>query len=80
LRFGPLAQAIPAIVCLGFLANLWWSGELYGLKLAVFVGWFMTALALQLASHDPWMWIAGFVGQIALAIVLVLKKHMEDIY
>jgi hypothetical protein len=80
LFIGPLGQSIPAVVCLGYLAQLWWAGELSGVLQAIFVAWFMTALTIQLASHGPWMWIAGFVGQVALAIVLVLKKQMSDSY
>jgi hypothetical protein len=42
----------------------------------------MTALALQLASRDPdpWMWIAGYVGQVALGIALVVKDQMDNTY
>jgi len=80
LRFGPLSQSLPAVVCLGYLAKLWWDGELNGVQQAVFVAWFMAAVALQLASNGPWTWIAGFVGQIALAIVLILKNQFDDIY
>ena len=80
LFIGPLGQSIPAVVCLGYLAQLWWAGELHGVQQAVFVAWFMIALTIQLASRDPWIWIAGFVGQVALAIVLVLKKQMGDTY
>jgi hypothetical protein len=79
LFIGPLGQSIPAVVCLAYLAKLWWAREMYGVQQAVFVVWFMTALAIQLASRDPWTWIAGFVGQIALAIVLVLKNQVDDI-
>ena len=45
---------------------------------AAFVAWFMTALAIQLASPGPGMSIAGYVGQVALAIVLVLKDRIVD--
>ena len=72
------AVAIPPIVCLWFLARLWWKGELYGVQQAVFVLWFVTAVAIQLASRSAGMWIAGFVGQVALAIVLVLKDQWTD--
>jgi len=77
---GPVWQSIPAVVCLGYLAQLWWAGELYGVQQVVFVAWFITALAIQLASRDAWTWIAGFVGQVALAIVLVVNKQMGDSY
>jgi hypothetical protein len=80
MRFGPLTQSVPAVVSLGFLVKLSWDGELYGVQKAAFVAWFMTALALQLASRGPGMWIAGYVGQVALAIVLVLKNQIDEIY
>ena len=80
LLFGPVGQFAPATLCLGFLAKLWWSRELYGVQQAALVAWFLTALAIQLASHGPWMWIAGYVGQVALAVVLVLKSQLDDTY
>jgi len=76
----PLQWYIPAAVSLGCLANLWWAGELYGVQRAIFVAWFFVALAIQVTSHDAWIWIAGFVGQIALAIALLFKKQLDDIY
>jgi len=79
LLFGPLSQFLPAAVCLGLLAKLWWNRELYGVQQAAFVVWFLTALGLQLASQGPWMWIAGYVGQVALAILLVVKNRIDDI-
>jgi len=80
LRFGLLSQSVPALFCLGFLAKLWSEGELYGKQQAAFVTWFVTALAFQLASRGPWMWIAGYVGQVALAIVLVLKDQLDNVF
>jgi hypothetical protein len=78
LNFGLVGQSVPAVVSLGCLAKLWWAGELYGVQQAAFVAWFVTALAVQLASESPGMWIAGYVGQVALAIVLVLKDQIDD--
>jgi hypothetical protein len=80
LNIGPVGQSIPAVVSLLFLSKLWRAGELYGVQQAVFVAWFMTALAIQLASRGPGMWIAGYVGQVALAIVLVLKDQVDNIF
>lgn len=80
LNFPFFVQFIPAAVCLGYLAKLWWAGELNGARQAVFVAWFVAAVAIQFTSRGPSMWIAGFVGQVALAIVLVLKKELDDIY
>jgi len=80
MRVGPLGQSIPAAVSLAYLAKLWWAGELYGLQQAGFVAWFIAAFVIQLASNSPGMWIAGFVGQAALAILLVLKDQVDGIY
>jgi hypothetical protein len=74
------AVVLPTTVCLWYLVRLWWAGELYGAQQLVFVAWFVAALAFELASRSAWLWIAGFLGQVALAIVLVLKKQMDDIY
>jgi len=76
----PLQWYIPAVVSLGFLANLWWAGELRRAQQVIVVAWFFIALAIQIASRDAWMWIAGFVAQVALAIALVFKKQIDDIY
>jgi hypothetical protein len=75
-----VSQYAPPIVSLGFLAKLWLSGELYGRQQALFIAWFIAALAIQFTSQSAWIWIAGFVGQLALAIVLVLKKQIDDIF
>jgi phosphotransferase system glucose/maltose/N-acetylglucosamine-specific IIC component len=72
------AVVIPTMVCLWYLVRLWWHGELYGTKLRAFVLWFVAALATQFASHTTWVWIAGFLGQVALAITLVLKQQRDD--
>jgi hypothetical protein len=73
------AVHIPTLICLFFLVQLWWKGELYGVQLKVFVLWFVATLAIQFTSQDTWGWIAGFLGQVALAIVLVLKQQWGDI-
>jgi hypothetical protein len=77
LTFGIVSQVAPAAVSLGYLAKLWSAGELYGVQQAVFVAWFITAAAIQFASSGPWVWIAGFVGQVTLAIVLVVKDQVD---
>ena len=77
---GPVGQSIPAVASLVCLATLWWAGELYGVQQAAFVAWFMTALAMQLVSRGPGIWIAGYVGQVALAIVLFLKDQIDGIF
>jgi hypothetical protein len=72
------AVAIPTIVSLYYLVRLSWKAELYGVKQLLFIAWFVAALATQLASRSTWLWIAGFLGQVALAIVLVLKHQWES--
>jgi phosphotransferase system glucose/maltose/N-acetylglucosamine-specific IIC component len=74
------AVIIPKIVCVWYLVRLWWKGELYGVQLRVFVVWFVAALVTEFASRSVWVWIAGFLGQVALAIVLVLKHQWNEIY
>jgi hypothetical protein len=69
---------LPTLVCLLFLVRLWWKGDLYGVQLQVFVVWFAAALTIQLTSQATWGWIAGFLGQVVLAIVLVLKHQWND--
>lgn len=80
LSFGLVGQFAPATVCLGYLAKLWAAGELNGVRQAGLVAWFITALSIQLASGSPGVWIAGYVGQIVLAIVLVLKDQIDGIF
>ena len=80
LRVVGQAAALPSAVCLSYLAWLWWAGELFGVQQAVFVGWFVVAFGIQLASRGPYLWIVGMLGQVSLAIVLILKKHIDDIY
>ena len=70
--------ALPTIVCLCFLVRLWWKGELYGAHQRVFLLWFATALAIQLATRNMWVWLAGFLGQIALALVLILRDQWTE--
>jgi hypothetical protein len=72
------AAILATIVCLWYIVRLWWKGELYGVQLHVFVIWFVAALAIQFASRSVWVWIAGFLAQVALAIVLVLKHQWTD--
>jgi hypothetical protein len=72
------AAILATILCLWYLVWLWRKGELYGVQLRVFVLWFGVALAIQFVSRSVWVWIAGFLAQVALAIVLVLKRHWTD--
>lgn len=70
--------ALPTIVCLILLVRLWWKGELYGVHQRVFLLWFAGALAVQLATRNIWVWLAGFLAQIALALVLILRGQWTD--
>jgi hypothetical protein len=72
------AAILATIVSLWYLGRLWWKGELYGVQLRVFVLWFLAALAFQIASRSVWVWIAGLLAQVALAIVLILKHQWSD--
>jgi hypothetical protein len=80
LQWAADAAVLPPVTCLWYLAWLWWAGELFGVQQAVFVAWFVVAFGIQLGSRGPYMWIAGMLGQVSLAIVLILKKHIDDIY
>jgi hypothetical protein len=73
------AVAIPPIVSLWYLVRTWWKGDLYGAEQPVFVFWFVAVLVTRFASRSVWVWIAGFLGQVALAIVLVLKDRWNDV-
>ena len=72
------AVIVVTIVCLWYLVRLWWKGELYGLPLRVFALWLVAALAIPLASRSVWVWIAGLLAEVALAILLVLKDQWND--
>jgi len=73
------AVVIPTMICLAFLVRLWWRGELHGTQLHVFVVWFAVALVIEIASPTIWWWLAGFLAQVVLAIVLVFKQQLNDI-
>jgi ABC-type thiamin/hydroxymethylpyrimidine transport system permease subunit len=67
-------------VSLLFLVRAWREAELYGAQEVIFGLWFIVALATQLVAHRPGVWIAGLLAQVLLAIVLVLKEQMDNIY
>jgi hypothetical protein len=75
----------PLVVCVFSFVRLWWKGELHGVQYRVFVLWFVTAEALQVASRNHWvaggnnwLWIAGYLALVALAIVLLFKVIWTD--
>ena len=71
---------LPILVSLWFLVALWREGELFGAQEVLFSVWFVVALVTQLLAPSPGIWITGMLAQVALAIVLVLKKQIDDIY
>jgi len=67
-------------VSLLFLVRLWLENELFGVQQAVFGSWFLIALGIQLFAHGVEAWIAGLLAQFVLAVVLVVKERMANIY
>jgi hypothetical protein len=74
------AIILPTVVCVWYLVRLWWEAELYGVQEVVFTLWFIVSLVTELVSQNTLMWIAGFLAQVGLAIVLVMKSHMDDVW
>ena len=79
-RLQASATVLTAGVSLFFLFRLWREAELHGVQEAIFGLWFVVALTIQLMVRTPSVWIAGLVAQFVLAIVLVLKEQMNNIY
>ena len=73
------AIVLPPVVCVWYLVKLWREGELYGAQDVVCL-WFVVSLVTELVSQSTGLWIAGLLGQVSLAIVLILKSHMDDIW
>jgi hypothetical protein len=71
---------LPILVSLWFLVRLWREGELFGAQELLFCGWFLVALVAQLFAPSVGGWIVGLLAQVILAIVLVLKQQIDDIY
>jgi hypothetical protein len=71
---------LPILVSLWFLVALWREGELFGAQEVLFSVWYVVALVTQLFARSTGIWITGMLAQVALAIVLVLKKQIDDIY
>jgi ABC-type thiamin/hydroxymethylpyrimidine transport system permease subunit len=80
LRLQSSATVLTIGVSLCFLVRLWREAELRGAQQVVFGLWFIVALATQLLAHSPGVWIAGLIAQGLLAIVLVLKDQIDNIY
>jgi hypothetical protein len=67
-------------VSLWFLVRLWREGELFGAQARLFCVWFVGAVALQLFAQSTGIWIAALLAQSLLAIVLVAKDRIDNIY
>jgi hypothetical protein len=71
---------LPIFVSLWCLVALWREAELYGVQEWLFCAWFAVALVMQLFAHSTAIWLIGLLAQVILAIVLLLKKRMDEIY
>ena len=73
------ASIVSIAVSLWYLIQLWRARELWGAQEAIFGLWFATAVLVQMLATSLWLWIAGLVAQVLLAVVLIVKKRMDDI-
>ena len=71
---------LPIFVSLWCLVVLWREAELYGVRQWLFCAWFVVALVMQLFGHSTGIWLSGLLAQVILAIVLLLKKQVDEIY
>src|SRR5262249_37449359 len=71
---------VPILVSLWHL--LWPSreAELFGAQLVVFGVWFVVAFVIQMFARTAGLWVVGLLAQVALAIVLILKQRIANIY
>jgi hypothetical protein len=67
-------------VSLWFLLRLWREGELFGAQARLFCVWFVVAVAVQLSAQSAGIWIMALLAQSILAIVLVIKDRIDNIY
>ena len=80
LRLQRSATFLTVAVSLWFMVRLWREAELYGAQEVIFGVWFVVAITIQLLAGSPGVWITGLLAQLALAIVLVLKDQIDNIY
>ena len=80
IRLQSTATVMTIGVSLLFLVRLWREAALSDRQLLVFGVWFVVALAVQLGAHGAGAWIAGLVAQFALAVVLVLKDQIGNVF
>jgi hypothetical protein len=71
---------VPILVSLWYLLRLSREAELFGAQLVVFAVWFVVAFLLQMFARTTGLWILGLLAQVALAIVLILKQRIVNIY
>ena len=70
---------LPILVSLWMLVQLWRESELFGVKGTLFCVWFVVAVIAQMFGESVRVWLLGFLAQVALAIVLVLKQRLSEI-
>ena len=70
----------PILVSLWYLVKLRHEAALFGTRLVVFWLWFVVAFVTQMFARTAGVWLAGLLAQVALAIVLVLKQKVDEIY
>ncbi len=75
-----LGVFLPILVSLWCLVALWREAELSGVQEWLFCVWFVVALIMQLFAQSTGIWLIGLLAQVILAIVLLLKKRMDEIY
>jgi hypothetical protein len=71
---------VPILVSLWYLLRLSREAELFGAQLVVFGVWFVVAFVIQMFARTAGLWLVGLLGQVALAIVLMLKQKIADIF
>jgi hypothetical protein len=71
---------VPILVSLWYLLRLSREAELFGVQLVVFGVWFVVAFVLQMFARTAGLWLVGLLAQVALAIVLILKQKIANIY
>ncbi len=71
---------LPILVSLWYLLRLSREEELFGARLVVCGVWFVVAFVLQMFARTAGLWLVGLLAQVALAIVLVLKQRIDNIY
>jgi hypothetical protein len=80
LRLQATATFLATAVSLWFLIRLWREAELFGWQQIVFCVWFVAGTLTLLRATSAGAWVAGLVAQVLLAIVLVLKDRIDNIY